>query len=209
LVAKVASDQAKPRGLLWSFQEVKRVFSRLYRCAKFRIGEVTERALRALRIETVEQLASQPLEKLEKVFGSGHRAVPQSARRRLLRIRNRCEPKSISHNHTFEKTRTIRRAHTMLITFRKRPASAFAKQPGHAHSYAHHSLHCFDTYTRSKTLGEPAQLDADIFAAFQKLFHANRNHRRKIRLLGVSLAADARAKQLDLLPPNAAPNLKN
>src|SRR5438445_191812 len=34
----------------------------------------------------------------------------------------------------------------------------------------------FDTYTRSKTLGEPTQLDADIFAVLQKLFHANRNH---------------------------------
>ena len=60
----------------------------------------------------------------------------------------------------------------------------------------------FDTYTRSKTLGEPTQLDADIFAVFQKLFQANRNHRRKIRLLGVSLGGLTHgARQLDLLSP--------
>ena len=29
----------------------------------------------------------------------------------------------------------------------------------------------FDTYTRSRTLAAPTQLDADIFAVFQNLFH--------------------------------------
>jgi DNA polymerase-4 len=58
----------------------------------------------------------------------------------------------------------------------------------------------FDTYTRSKTLSEPTQLDADIFAVFQKLFREHRNHRRKIRLLGVSLGGLTHgAEQLDLL----------
>jgi DNA polymerase IV len=58
----------------------------------------------------------------------------------------------------------------------------------------------FDTYTRSKTLGESTQLDADISAIFQKLFREHRNHRRKIRLLGVSLSGLSHgAEQLDLL----------
>jgi DNA polymerase-4 len=58
----------------------------------------------------------------------------------------------------------------------------------------------FDTYTRSKTLAATAQLDADIFAVFQKLFGEHRNQRRKIRLLGVSLGGLTHgADQLDLL----------
>src|SRR5216684_3038909 len=69
LVAKVASDQAKPRGLLWVVPGSEARFLAPLSVRKIPgIGEVTERALRALRIETVEQLAAQPLEKLEKIF---------------------------------------------------------------------------------------------------------------------------------------------
>jgi DNA polymerase-4 len=58
----------------------------------------------------------------------------------------------------------------------------------------------FDTYTRSKTLPEPTLLDRDIFTAFQTLFREHRNMKRKIRLLGVSLAGFSNgAQQLDLL----------
>src|ERR1700758_1403712 len=70
LVAKVASDQATPRGLLWVVPGSEARFLAPLSVRKTPgIGEVTERALRALRIESVEQLAAQPLEKLEKVFG--------------------------------------------------------------------------------------------------------------------------------------------
>src|SRR5258708_36618644 len=58
----------------------------------------------------------------------------------------------------------------------------------------------FDTYTRSKTLSEPTQLDADIFIVFQNLFREHRDHRRRIRLLGVSLTGLTHgADQPDLL----------
>ena len=58
----------------------------------------------------------------------------------------------------------------------------------------------FDTYTRSKTLAEPMQLDADIYGVFQNLFREHRDHGRKIRLLGVSLSGLTHgAEQLDLL----------
>ena len=54
--------------------------------------------------------------------------------------------------------------------------------------------------SRSKTLAEPTQLDADIFAVFHNLFREHRDHSRKIRLLGVSLSGLTHgAEQLDLL----------
>src|SRR5260370_413635 len=61
-----------------------------------------QRALRALSIETVEQLAAQPLDKLEKVFGQWGTALYRKARGGdSYEFIIDAEPKSISHNHTF------------------------------------------------------------------------------------------------------------
>src|ERR1700724_3059782 len=69
LVAKVASDQAKPRGLVWVPPGSEARFLAPLPIRKIPgIGEVTERALRALGIDTVEQLATHSQEKLEKIF---------------------------------------------------------------------------------------------------------------------------------------------
>src|SRR5438445_4016977 len=57
LVAKVASDQAKPRGLVWVPAGSEQRFLAPLPVRKIPgIGEVTERALRAMGIETVEQV---------------------------------------------------------------------------------------------------------------------------------------------------------
>jgi DNA polymerase-4 len=58
----------------------------------------------------------------------------------------------------------------------------------------------FQTYTRSKTVTEPVNLDADIYRIFLELFRANRDRKRKVRLLGTALAQFTHgASQLDLL----------
>src|SRR5436190_2550321 len=65
LVAKVASDQAKPRGLLWVASGAEARFLAPLSVRKIPgIGEVTERALRALGVETMEQLGAVTREKL-------------------------------------------------------------------------------------------------------------------------------------------------
>src|SRR6201984_232277 len=70
LVAKVASEQAKPRGLVWVAPGSEAAFLAPLAVRKIPgIGEVTERALRALGLETVERLAAVPQEKLERIFG--------------------------------------------------------------------------------------------------------------------------------------------
>src|SRR6202008_2918001 len=81
LVAKVASDQAKPRGLVWVAPGQEARFLAPLPVRKIPgIGEVTERALRALGIETVEQLAAMQHEKLEKIFGQWGDALYRKAR---------------------------------------------------------------------------------------------------------------------------------
>ncbi len=204
LVAKVASDQAKPRGLLWVAPGSEARFLAPLSVRKIPgIGEVTERALRALSVETVEQLAAQPLEKLEKVFGQWGTALYRKARGGdSYEFIIDAEPKSISHNHTFGEDTEDTVALTAMLSHLSQKACKRLREAGLATRTLTLTIRYagFDTYTRAKTLGEPTQLDADIFAVFQNLFRQHRDHRRKIRLLGVSLSGLAHgAEQLDLL----------
>jgi DNA polymerase-4 len=204
LVAKVASDQAKPRGLLWVAPGSEARFLAPLSVRKIPgIGEVTERALGALSIETVEQLAAQPLEKLEKVFGQWGTALYRKARGGdSYEFVIDAEPKSISHNHTFGEDTDDTVALTAMLSHLSQKACKRLREAGLATRTLTLTIRYtgFDTYTRSKTLGAPTQLDADIYDVFQKLFYEHRNQRRKIRLLGVSLGGLTHGvEQLDLL----------
>jgi DNA polymerase IV len=204
LTAKVASDQGKPRGLVWVAPGMEARFLAPLPIRKIPgIGEVTERALRALGIETVEQLASHSQEKLEKIFGQWGTALYRKARGGdAYEFLIDAEPKSISHNHTFgEDTSDVADMETLLSHLsqkackRLREAGLSARTLTLTIRYAG-----FETYTRSKTLTEPAQLDTDIFAVFLNLFRRHRDAKRKVRLLGVALSALTHgAQQLDLL----------
>ena len=167
------------------------------------VGEVTERALRALGIETVEQLAALPLERLEKIFGQWGEALYRKARGGdSYEFVIDAEPKSISHNLTFgEDTDNVNEMATMLSHLsqkackRLREAGLAARTLTLTIRYAG-----FETHTRAKTLAEPTQLDADIYAVFRELFRKHRDTKRKVRLLGVSLSNFTHGnRQLDLL----------
>jgi len=144
LTAKVASDQGKPRGLVWVAPGMEARFLAPLPIRKIPgIGEVTERALRALGIETVEQLASHSQEKLEKIFGQWGTALYRKARGGdAYEFLIDAEPKSISHNHTFgEDTSDVAEMETMpqpLIpeSLQTSPRSG----PLRAHPNAHHPL---------------------------------------------------------------------
>ena len=204
LTAKVASDQGKPRGLVWVAPGMEARFLAPLPIRKIPgIGEVTERALRALGIETVEQLAAHSLEKLEKIFGQWGTALYRKARGGdAYEFLIDAEPKSISHNHTFgEDTADVAEMESLLSHLsqkackRLREAGLSARTLTLTIRYAG-----FDTYTRAKTLTEPAQLDADIFAVFLELFRHHRDPKRKVRLLGVALSSLCHGgQQLDLL----------
>src|ERR1700730_3690607 len=204
LVAKVASDQAKPRGLVWVPPGSEARFLAPLPIRKIPgIGEVTERALRALGIDTVEQLATHSQEKLEKIFGQWGRALYRKARGGdSYEFLIDAEPKSISHNHTFGQDTDNSAELSSMLSHLSQKACKQLREAGLAARTLTLTLRYtgFDTYTRSKTLAEPMQLDADIYVAFQNLFREHRDHARKIRLLGVSLSGLTHgAEQLDLL----------
>src|SRR5438445_3860767 len=204
LVAKVASDQAKPRGLLWVAPGREERFLAPLPVRKIPgIGEITERALRVLGIETVEQIAAVPQEKLEKIFGQWGTALYRKARGGdSYEFVIDAEPKSISHNHTFgEDTDDVNALSAMLSHLsqktckRLREAGLAARTLTLTIRYAG-----FETDTRSKTLAEPTRLDSDIFAVLQELFRTHRDKKRKVRLLGVSLSGLTHgSEQLNLL----------
>lgn len=204
LTAKVASDQGKPRGLVWVAPGMEARFLAPLPIRKIPgIGEVTERALRALGIETVEQLASHSQEKLEKIFGQWGTALYRKARGGdAYEFLIDAEPKSISHNHTFGEDISDVAEMESLLSHLSQKACKRLREAGLSARTLTLTLRYagFDTYTRAKTLPEPAQLDADIFAVFLDLFRRHRDPKRKVRLLGVALSALSHGgQQLDLL----------
>ncbi len=204
LVAKVASDQAKPRGLVWVAPGREARFLAPLPVRKIPgIGEVTERALRALGIETVEQIAAVPQEKLETIFGQWGTALYRKARGGdSYEFVIDAEPKSISHNHTFGEDTEDSNALGAMLSHLSQKACKRLREAGLATRTLTLTIRYagFETHTRSKTLGEPTRLDGDIFAVFQELFRMHRDPRRKVRLLGVSLSGLTHGnEQLDLL----------
>jgi DNA polymerase IV len=204
LVAKVASDQAKPRGLLWVAPGQEARFLAPLSVRKIPgIGEITERALRALGIETVEQLATVQQERLEKIFGQWGTALFRKARGGdSYEFVIDAEPKSISHNHTFGEDTDEAGALDAMLSHLSQKACKRLREAGLTARTLTLTIRYagFDTHTRSKTLAEPTRLDADIFAVFRDLFREHRDRSRKIRLLGVSLSGlTHEAEQLDLL----------
>src|SRR6266700_2312292 len=213
LVAKVASDQAKPRGLLWvaAGQEPRFLAQLLVRKIPG-IGEVTERALRALGIEYVHQLAEYPQEKLEKVFGQWGTALYRKARGGdSYEFVLDAEPKSISQNHTFAEDSSDVAAMEAILSHLSQKACKRLREAGLSARTLTITIRYtgFDTYTRSKTLSGPVQFDADAFAAFLSLFREHRNPKRKVRLIGVALSGLTHGNaQLDLLDPQRLAKLE-
>jgi DNA polymerase-4 len=204
LVAKVASDQGKPRGLVWVAPGMEARFLAPLPIRKIPgIGEVTERALRALGIQTVEQLACHSQEKLEKVFGQWGTALYRKARGGdAYEFLIDAEPKSISQNHTFgEDTADVVQMESMLSHLSQKACKRL-REAGLSASTLTLTIRYagFETHTRSRSLQEPAKLDSDIFSVFLQQFREHRDAKRKVRLLGVGLSGLSHgAQQLDLL----------
>src|ERR1700760_2711973 len=204
LVAKVGSDQAKPRGLVWITPGSEAQFLAPLPVRRIPgIGEVTERSLLALGLKTVGDLADIPHEKLVKIFGQWGTALYRKARGGdSYEFVIDAEPKSISHNHTFGEDTNDSEVLLAMLSHLSQKACKRLREAGLSTRTLTLTIRYqgFDTYTRAKTLPVPTNLDSDIFATIQALFHEHRNLKRKVRLLGVALGAFSHGNdQLDLL----------
>ena len=204
LVAKVASDQAKPRGLLWVPAGAEARFLAPLGVRRIPgIGRVTEAALRKLEIERVEQLAALPQEKLEAIFGRWGTALYRKSRGEdSYEFFTDAEPKSISHSHTFgSDTRDGGVLAAMLSRLGQKAAKRLREAGLEANTVSVTIRYAgFQTVTRAKTLPAATHLDPVLLATARRLFERHWDARRAVRLVGVELSGLSHGEmQLDLL----------
>ncbi|MGD0920935.1 MAG: DNA polymerase IV [Terriglobia bacterium] len=189
LVSKIASDQAKPHGLLYVLPGYEAKFLAPLPIRRMPgIGKVTEPELLSRGISTIGDLARAGPEKLKEWFGKyGEWLYDKSQGQDIEAYQYEEEPKSISHETTFdadindveELERTLSHL-SQLVGRRLRDHSFFARTVGLKLRYAD-----FRTLTRDVTLDEPTHLDSVIFESVLRLFDKAWNRKQKIRLLGV------------------------
>jgi DNA polymerase-4 len=201
LVAKIASDQAKPNGVLWIVPGQEAGFLAPLDVRKIPgVGKVTERNLHACGIRKVGDLAALDAEFLDDRFGKWGLALAGKARGEDAggwfdgEVGDHSEPKSISHEHTFSiDTADTGALDAMLV----RLAEMVARRLRDHHLFAR-TLQIklrysdFSTFTRAKTLDRASQIDTELAEAARSLFHKAWTT-KPIRLIGVyaqSLVAD-------------------
>ena len=204
LVAKVASDQAKPRGLVWVPAESEEAFLAPLDVRRIPgIGKVTEAALKAAGIEKVGQLAKIAREKLEQDFGRWGTALYRKARGGdTYEFFVDAEPKSISHNRTFSEDTQDHALLDATLSLLCQKAMKRLREAGLSATVVTVTIRYagFETITRAHTLRESTHLDPIIFETVKKLFERNCDRTRKVRLVGVALSSFTHGgEQLDLL----------
>jgi DNA polymerase-4 len=207
LVAKVASDQAKPRGLVWVPAGAEAQFLAPLGVRRIPgIGKVTEKALHGMGIERVGQLAAMSQEQLEKSFGQWGSALYRKSRGEdSYEFFVDAEPRSISHSHTFgEDTRDRAVLDAMLSRLCQKAAKRLRDSGLSASTVTIRIRYAdFATVTRAKTLAEASPLDQVFLEIVRQLFERNWDRRRAVRLVGVELGALSHGEsQLNLLEGN-------
>lgn len=195
LVSKIASDQAKPHGLLYIFPGCEAAFLAPLPVRRMPgIGKVTEPELLSLGIVNIGDLQSYGAERLRKKFGKhGEWLFTKSMGKDIEAYAYEEEPKSISHETTFpvdtaeseELERTLSYL-SQLVARRLREHRVLSRTIG-----LKLRNHRFKTITRDTTLDEPTHLDSVIFEHVLRMFKAAWDGQERIRLVGV------RASKLD------------
>jgi DNA polymerase IV len=205
-LAKLASTQAKPDGMLHvRAGAVHEFLDPLPVGALWGAGERTVETLHRLGVRTVGELAALPLPVLERVLGEANAAhLSQLSRGMDDRSVVPYEaPKSVSHEETFERDldddEEIARE---LLGLSRRVGSRLREDGYLARTVVLKvRLANFTTLTRSRTLPEPTDLAARLYAVAIVLYRGLPGARRRIRLLGVQATGlqPAGAEQLALL----------
>ena len=212
LVAKVASDQAKPRGLVWVPAGAETKFLSPLSVRRIPgIGRVTEAALAAMGIETVGQLAGIPEERLQEVFGRWGTALYRKAHGEdSYEFVIDAEPKSISHSHTFGSDTNHRSTlESMLSNLCQKGAKRLREAGLDTRTVTLRIRYSgFQTVTRAHTLPEPTHLDPVLLATLRRLFEKHWD-RRPVRLIGIEFGSLTHgADQIGLFDPEARQKLE-
>jgi DNA polymerase IV len=205
-VAKLASDDCKPDGLLHLRRgQVQAFLEPLPVGRLWGVGEKTAAVLDRLAIRTVGDLGRTPVPILDRLLG-------EAAASHLSALAHGVDdrpvvpyeaPKSIGHEETFDRDldddREILRE---LLALSGRVAARLREDGYRARTVTLKArLANFTTLTRSRTQADPTDLGADLYRTVSDLYGALPGVRRRIRLLGVQAGGlvPAGADQLALL----------
>ena len=194
MVAKVASDQAKPNGVLWVLPGEEARFLAPLDVRKIPgVGKVTEKNLQAWGVRKVGDLAALEEEFLRQHLGQWGLALAGKSRGMDAggwfdhEVGDDTTPKSISHEHTFnEDTADSDALESMLARLSEMVARRLREHDLHARTIQLKLRYSdFTTITRAHSFDHATQLDTEIFQQVRALFRANRKPNATIRLLGV------------------------
>jgi DNA polymerase IV len=214
LIAKVASEQAKPRGLVWVAPGSEEAFLAPLSVRRIPgIGKVTEGALKAIGIESIAQLQAATLERLEENFGKWGEALFRKARGiDSYEFFVDAEAKSLSHNQTFGEDTNDRGRLESTLSYLCQKASKRVRDAGlHARTVTLTLRYAdFKTISRGHTLAEPSDLDAVFLKAVRELFLRAWDGKAQLRLVGVEFSqfSAGASGQLDLLDPGRREKLE-
>jgi DNA polymerase-4 len=209
MVAKVASDAAKPNGVLWVAPGAEAGFLAPLDVRRMPgVGKVTEGSLHALGIRRVGDLAQLDDAFLEERFGKWGLALAGKSRGLDAgawfdaEVGAGEQPKSISHEHTFDVDTADRDAIeatlaqlSAMVGRRLREHRLFARTVQLKLRYKD-----FTTLTRAHTLGHATQLDTELLEEIRALFRAAYKPGALVRLLGVHAGSLVESEgQLSLL----------
>jgi len=194
LVAKISSDQAKPNGVLYIVPGAEAQFLAPLEVRKVPgVGKKTEEALHKIGIRFVGDLAALDEAFLTQRFGRWGLALAGKSHGLDAGgwfdtpIGANEDPKSISHEHTFnEDTADRTQLETTLLKLSEMVAARLREHKLYSRTV---SLKLrdedFETITRAATLDHATQLDREIGTAVTELFRKAWDGNKPIRLLGV------------------------
>jgi DNA polymerase-4 len=215
VVAKVCSDQAKPNGILYVLPGMEAsVLAPLDVRRLPGVGKVMEQKLAGMGITRIGQLAT--LDTTGR--GAWMTALAEKAQGRDAggwydeEIGEGGDPKSISHEHTFNRDERDRQVlETMLSRLSEMVCRRLREHHLHARTIQLKLRYKdFTTITRAHTFSAPTQLDTEVFGTIRDLFRRNWHKGAEIRLLGVQMSGfeNAPAEQLGLLVEDSSERMR-
>lgn len=206
MVAKLASDAAKPRGLMEVREGWEEGFvAGLPLRALPGIGPRTAARLESLGLTEVAQVQARSVEELEKLIGSDAKLLKRRAHGHGGRVlRGQRDTKSVSRETTLAKdTADPMRLEQILLRLSAHVASQLRGEGLAARTVTLKLRHGdFVTITRSHTLPAPSDLDAELTEAARALlrtaFEEVRRKGRGVRLVGVAATNLIEAPMADL-----------
>jgi DNA polymerase-4 len=208
LMAKICSDQAKPNGiLLVPTGQEQRFLARLDVGRIPGVGKVAKATLNQMGVYTIGDLQQMEEREMEKNFGKWGPALLGKARGEDAgawfagEVGEDWQAKSISHEHTYGHDTADREILESTLARLSEMVGRRLREQGFSARTMQLKLRYsdFTTITRAHSLAEPTNVDNEIFSTIRRLFHANWEKGRAVRLLGVHAANFDQPTQMDLL----------